>query len=193
MSNTSSHSLLSPTTGHRPPSTFYSNSTPTSPTTPRTLYHNNEITPPAPPRELIRLSEIIDPRDLLAYEAQLRAQYHDASPTPSPSPSNNHAAQRPSQLLIEPPQLPRAGRAMAIVQSPSGNALGAEEFIRHPGRPLAMWERRERVVSATRERVEMESRAGMRSRASVGRGDEGGSGETGERGRRRGRGCCGFW
>ena len=53
------------------------------------------------------------------------------------------------------------------MHSPSGNALGADEFIAHPSRPLAMWERQERVLQATREgmeRFEADSRAGMRSR-----------------------------
>lgn len=56
------------------------------------------------------------------------------------------------------------------MQSPSGNVLGAEEFIAHPDRPLAMWERQERVVQATRkelERHEAELRADMRSRVSM--------------------------
>ena len=51
------------------------------------------------------------------------------------------------------------------MHSPSGNALGADEFIAHPSRPLAMWERQERVLQATREgmeRFEAESRAGAR-------------------------------
>lgn len=76
------------------------------------------------------------------------------------------------------------------MHSPSGNALGAEEFIAHPSRPLAMWERQERVLQATREgmeRFEAESRAGMRSRTGAYREDKGG----GKRGRRRSW-CCGL-
>jgi len=60
--------------------------------------------------------------------------------------------------------------------------LGAEEFISHPDRPLAMWERQERVVQATRkelERYEAESRAGTRSRLST------------RSEKKRKRGCCG--
>lgn len=72
------------------------------------------------------------------------------------------------------------------MHSPSGNALGTEEFIAHPNRPLAMWERQERVLQATRdgmERFEAESRAEMRTTK-----DEKGGGKRG--------GslwwCCGF-
>lgn len=63
------------------------------------------------------------------------------------------------------------------MHSPSGNALGAEEFIAHPSRPLAMWERQERVLQATREameRFEAESRAGTWSRMETAKGDKGG-------------------
>lgn len=69
------------------------------------------------------------------------------------------------------------------MHSPSGNALGAEEFIAHPSRPLAMWERQERVLQATREgmeRFEAESRAGMRSRMGTAK-DEKGGGKAGKR------------
>ena len=76
------------------------------------------------------------------------------------------------------------------MHSPSGNALGAEEFIAHPSRPLAMWERQERVLQATREgmeRFEAESRAGMRSRMGTVKDEKGG----GKRGRS-GWWCCVF-
>ena len=74
------------------------------------------------------------------------------------------------------------------MHSPSGNALGAEEFIAHPSRPLAMWERQERVLQATREgmeRLEAESRTGTRSRMGTDREEKGGG--------KRGAGwwCCG--
>ena len=76
------------------------------------------------------------------------------------------------------------------MHSPSGNALGAEEFIAHPSRPLAMWERQERVLQATREgmeRFEAESRAGMRSRVGTTKDEKGSE----KRGRRR-LWCCGL-
>ena len=56
-----------------------------------------------------------------------------------------------------------------IVQSPSGNALSPEEFMARPNRPLAMWERQEAIIQATKEaiaRYEAESRSGNRSRMS---------------------------
>ena len=90
-----------------------------------------------------RLSEIIDPRDLVQDELYLL--------TPTSHRSSSQA-------------IPFTFRG--LVQSPSGNELGAEEFIMHPSRPLAMWERQERVLQATREgmeRFEMESRIGSYS------------------------------
>ena len=84
---------------------------------------------------------------------------------------------------------PFSGRG--IIHSPSGNTLGAHEFIAHPNRPLAMWERQERVLQATREGMERleaasraETRTGWRSR-------EGKNGEGFGR-RWKGRRCCGW-
>lgn len=144
-SNISSQSLIRTTT------TNDHSSPPTSPTTTDSpgshngspyAHGDNEITPPAPARVLNRLSEIIDPRDLIQDELYL------LTPT-------RHQSSQP---------IPFAFRG--LVQSPSGNELGAEEFIMHPSRPLAMWERQERVLQATREgmeRFEMESRIGSHS------------------------------
>lgn len=77
------------------------------------------------------------------------------------------------------------------MHSPSGNALGAEEFIAHPSRPLAMWERQERVLQATREgmeRFEAESRAGTRSRTGAREAEKGGVKQA-----KRRRCCCGLY
>ena len=140
---------------------------PASPTSPDTPLSN--ITSPAEPRHLTRISEILDPRDIIREQTYLD------------SPSRNRSY---SQQLIS---LDAAKGRM--VQSPSGNALGAEEFIAHPSRPLAMWERQERVLQATREgmeRFEAESRAGMRSRTGTNKDEKGG----GRRGGRRWW-CCG--
>jgi len=158
VSNSSTHSLLATST--RPTSTAYS-SPPTSPLSPTSPSdYDTGITTPAAPRRLIRLSEIIDPREVL--QAEIEAKVGD---TPTPP-------RRASQPL----SIPRAP-SRGMVQSPSGNALGAEEYIAHPDRPLAIWERQERVVQATMEglqRYEAESRAGMRR-------------ETKKK-----RGCCGW-
>ena len=121
-------------------------SAPASPITLRSpfSYDDNEITPPAPARVLNRLSEIIDPRDVLQDELYLL------------TPMRCRSSSQPLPVTFR-----------GIVQSPSGNELGAEEFIMHPNRPLAMWERQERVMQATREgmeRFEMESRMGNRLR-----------------------------
>ena len=146
-SNVSSQSLI------RTATTDDHSGPPTSPTTTSSpgshngspyAHADNEITPPAPARVLNRLSEIIDPRDLIQDELYL------LTPTRHRSSSQN---------------IPFTFRG--LVQSPSGNELGAEEFIMHPSRPLAMWERQERVLQATREgmeRFEMESRIGSQSR-----------------------------
>lgn len=171
VSSTSSQTLL----------TTYS-SPPNSPTSPTTFCE--EITPPAAPRELTRISDIIDPRELLDDEI------HNVTPSrPGATPRPLPGAKSPGLHPPISPSLPRT--PISIVHSPSGNALGPEEFIKHPNRPLAIWERQERVIQATREgilRLETESRMGNRSRMGTGSrmGDV-----TEERGKRR-RGC-GCW
>ncbi|KAF6222067.1 hypothetical protein HO133_001153 [Letharia lupina] len=133
VSSTSSASLL--TTYISSPSSISSPSNPTSPTSPispDTLL--SEISIPAIPRQLTRISEILDPRDILREQTYLD------------SPSRIRSSSQP----LTSPNAPKGG----IVHSPSGNALGAEEFIAHPSRPLAMWERQERVLQATREGLE---------------------------------------
>lgn len=121
---------------------------PSEPSTPLTpISPCQDITPPTIPRELTRISEIIDPRELLQDEI------YNVTPTRRKSSSHNVSMATKAKT--------------GIVHSPSGNALGAEEFIAHPNRPLAMWERQERVMQATRdavERYEAESRLGNRSR-----------------------------
>ena len=96
-----------------------------------------EITPPTAPREITRLSDILDPRDLV-----------------------QEVTNRSSKLAQEP-ITPR------MVHSPSGHLMEVDQFIASPNRPLAMWERQDKVRQATREgiaRIEAESRTGNRSR-----------------------------
>ena len=158
-------SYTSSPSGINSPSNPASPASPTSPDTPL-----SNITNPAEPRHLTRISEILDPRDIIREQTYLN------------SPSRTRSS---SQQLIT---LDAANGKM--VHSPSGNALGAEEFIAHPSRPLAMWERQERVLQATREgmeRFEAESRAGMRSRTGTNKDEKGG----GRRGGRRWW-CCGL-
>ena len=122
----------------------------------------SDITPPRRPQPIHRLSEIIDPRTLFASDA-----------------GGSHVPGSPASPAMSSPQSPTSG----LVQSPSGNLLATEDFLNHPNRPLAMWERRERVLSATREgfeRFEMESRAGIRKEEE----------SKGSRWGKRGRGCC---
>ncbi len=169
VSSTSTTSLL--TTYISSPSNPTSPASPTSPVSPATPDTPlSDITTPAAPRQLTRISEILDPRDIIREQTYLD------------SPSRTRSS---SQPLI-PLNAAKAG----IVHSPSGNALGAEEFIAHPSRPLAMWERQERVLQATREgmeRLEAESRAGMRSRMGTAKDEK----ESGKRGGRRWW-CCGL-
>ena len=118
---------------------------PTSPTSPFDSPFDADVTPPAPARTLNRISDIIDPRELLQDEIYLV------------TPIRHRSSSEPLATMT----------LRGVVHSPSGNALGAEEFIRHPNRPLAMWERQERVLQATREgmeRFEMKSRMENRSR-----------------------------
>ena len=169
VSSNSTASLLTSYTSS--PSGINSPSTPTSPSTDPTGPDTplSDITSPAEPRHLTRISEILDPRDIIREQTYLE------------SPSRTRSSS--SQQLIS---LDAAKGKM--VHSPSGNALGAEEFIAHPSRPLAMWERQERVLQATREgmeRFEAESRAGMRSRTGTNK-------DEGKRGGRRLWCCCGL-
>lgn len=173
VSTTSSQTLL----------TDYS-SPPNSPTSPITLCET--ITPPAAPREITRISEIIDPRELLNDEI------YNVTPTrprglPQPLFSPSSPGLQPL-ISLASPKTPTS-----IVHSPSGNALGAEEFINHPHRPLAIWERQERVMEATKlgmERFEAESRMGNRSRMGTRRGT---GDEVEKGGNRRGGWWCGCW
>ena len=150
-------------------------SLPPSPSTPLSPY--GDITPPAAPRELTRISEIIDPRDLLQDEI------YNVTPIRHKSTSQ----------YVNMPLSP----ATSIVHSPSGNALGAEEFISHPNRPLAIWERQERVVQATRDgvaRFEAESRMGNRSRMGTrSRLESRGNCVGGGKGLSEKKRCCGCW
>lgn len=118
---------------------------PISPTSPFDSPFDADVTPPAPARTLNRISDIIDPRELLQDEIYLMTPIRHRS-----------SSESLATMTLK-----------GIVHSPSGNALGAEEFIRHPNRPLAIWERQERVLQATRdgmERFEMKSRMENRSR-----------------------------
>lgn len=142
VSSTSTTSLLT---------TYHSSTSSQAPSTPPTPTYS-DITSPASPKHLTRISEIIDPRELLNDEI------YNVTPT-RPRSSSQHLNQH-HQVPVEKVKHP-------IVHSPSGNELDAAEFLRHPSRPLAMWERQERVVQATREgmeRFEAESRLGNRSR-----------------------------
>ena len=146
-SNISSQSLIRETTTNNhsgPPTSPTATSSPSSHNSSPYIHGDNEITPPAPARILNRLSEIIDPRDLIQDELYLL------------TPTRHGSSSQPIPFTFR-----------GLVQSPSGNELGAEEFIMHPNRPLAMWERQERVLHATREgmeRLEMEHQISSHSR-----------------------------
>ena len=120
-------------------------SAPTSPISPLTpCSPGSDITSPSTPKELTRISEILDPRELL------QDQIYNVTPS------------RPRQkALPQSPDTPTEKKKTGLVHSPSGNMLEPEEFIAHPNRPLAMWERQQRVIQATKEglaRYEAESR-----------------------------------
>ena len=124
-----------------------------------------------PPQEKNRLSDILDPLDVLT-EYEGRVIDH----TPSPP---------RKQLVGGKPRHVSLGEK-GIVHSPSGNMLGVFEFVGNPNRPLAVWERQERIKSAAKEqfekmdRLEMESRAG--TRLTFRKGEE----------KKKRRGCCSF-
>ena len=134
----------SPASSTFPPSLYspstYCSSSPSiaSPVTPNT---------PTPPRQTNRLSDILDPLAVLnEYES---TEFDD-------TPCKQSGGQRPRHISLG---------NKGIVHSPSGNLLGVHEFVIHPGRPLALWERQERIKSAAREqfeRLDVESRAETR-------------------------------
>ena len=126
----------------------------------------DRISPPAPPRQIHRLSDIIDPLDIL----------------PNAYP--------PFDILLKSGERQVSGKG--IVHSPSGNALAPDVFIAHPDRPLAVWERQQRIITNTKELIErykMESRAA--TIREVCKEDEGKDGhEKANRAKRR---CCRLW
>ena len=97
---------------------------------PRPSTSDRNITRPAPARNLYRVSELIDPHDLLS-------QQPSDGPYVRPqqiSPTSSYSA------------IPNANKPLpALVQSPSGNILGASEFMSRSDRPLAMRERQESI------------------------------------------------
>ena len=136
------------TASSRAPLTRDSNVSVSSALPQRSLSH---ATQPQRPQPIHRMSELIDPRSLISSDDPTTPPRHPSISNVHPSPDTNS------------PCSPTPG----LVQSPSGNLLSTDEFLNHPDRPLAMWERRERVLSATREaveRYEMESRAGVRGK-----------------------------
>ncbi|KAL6712932.1 hypothetical protein ACLMJK_009487 [Lecanora helva] len=153
------------------------------PPTPATQYFAHplpdDITPPAPIRTLTRISEIIDPRDLIQEEP-----LNQTPPRRKPS----------VDVLVRQQQL-REGyqRAAGIVHSPSGNSMDVNTFVNSPTRPLAMWERQERIrqnTLASLERLELETGAGHRGW--FGNRAGGGAGKCGGKAKRR-CGCLCFW
>lgn len=159
-------------------------STPTSPTFPSTNYPSpteshaslpaapmasisRAITPQPTPAsalsplsqpEINRLSDIIDPLEVmdLCFPPIPITPANTVTNTPNTSPPLV-----PYTGIEEPvPPIPaRHPRHIAlgnrtIVNSPSGNAFGIHEFINYAERPLAMWERQERIMSATQEKVQ---------------------------------------
>ena len=89
------------------------------------------ITRPAPPPSLHRVSELIDPHDLITSSmdgpCRPRSQYHG-------TPVMTHRAAPDLHKCLPP-----------LIESPSGNVLGAQEFLAHPNRPLAIRERQESI------------------------------------------------
>ena len=105
-----------------------------------------KITEPGPRPNILRVSELIDPHDLIGrYQQDLsgnRLSQMGKSPvrkaTASALPDTNK-------------------RLPGLVESPSGNILGATEFLAHPNRPLAIRERQENIRQVL-ERAQREAR-----------------------------------
>ena len=95
------------------------------------------ITQPGPRPNILRVSELIDPHDLMGrYQQDLSG---NRLSNMGESPERKPAA---SALPDTNKRLP------GLVQSPSGNILGATEFLVHPSRPLAIRERQENIRQA---------------------------------------------
>ena len=167
--DSTSHLLSTPSRSSSQRTSLTSPSTPFSAygsTSPNSLQNSpiDEISPPAPPVKLHRLSDIIDPLDILP----------DAYP--------------PFDALLKPGERKFSGKG--IVHSPSGNALAPDKFIAHPDRPLAMWERQQRIIANTKELIErydMESRAATLRKLASEEDEESDGKEKANAGKRR---CC---
>ena len=104
------------------------------------------ITQPAPPPNLYRVSELIDPHDLLSRSGS-DYSFYNSKPKAAPAAPRFGYSAAPNVYKELPP----------LVESPSGNLLGAQEFLDHPNRPLAIRERQEHIRVAIQQ-VEMEAR-----------------------------------
>ncbi|MCJ1371955.1 hypothetical protein MMC20_003175 [Loxospora ochrophaea] len=91
------------------------------------------ITRPGWPRRITRLSELIDPLDLISDDGERPRSDCDSHP------------------------------GAKLIESPSGNLLGAKEYAQHPNRPLTVRERKERIRAA----LEMGESAGITEERSV--------------------------
>ena len=106
------------------------------------------ITQPAPPPELYRVSELIDPHDLLSRSA---SDYHMYG-------YRNNLG--PSAPLLGYSAVPNVHKELPkLVESPSGNLLGAKEFIAHPRRPLAIRELQEQIVQNIKHNTKIKQEA----------------------------------
>ena len=140
-----------------------------------------EVTPPAPRPHLRRVSELIDPQDLVSQSSTAHVlEAYDpklADRNPYTSSSNHHEHRSLASRVDRNKELP------VLVESPSGNVFGVQEFAAHPNRPLAIRERQEGIKAAlARAEAEDEwSRTGSAEPAKgvrKGSGDSTGSGRT---------------
>ena len=95
------------------------------------------ITRPAPPPRLHRVSELIDPYDLIGHcpeEPDCKNARLNGTPVMS------YKAEPDINKCLPP-----------LIESPFGNVLGAQEFLAHPNRPLAIRERQESIRRALEE------------------------------------------
>lgn len=176
-------------------------STPSTPTFPPSIYNSSPlsyvsstsisktsipraVTPTPTPvspisplsqRELNRLSDIIDPLEVMNEHFPPVPVTPPNSSVQTPSGSTavldengSHNSTAPSQPP-HPRYVPLGNKA--IVQSPSGNTFGVHEFVRHTDRPLAMWERQARIISATQEKIQALEEKRSISRIALRRGE----------------------
>lgn len=141
-----------------------------------------EISTPAPPRHITRLSELIDLRDLFEADGPTPdspdSPTSPTSPTSSSSPTSTNFPNSPESPSSISPLTTRRSKPV-LVQSPSGNVLSPQEFLRRPDRKLTLEERKQSIRMNTEIQIQQQQSSGGK-----------GGKDQQKKARRQ---CLGFW